>query len=208
MVLLQFYGGYRPSYGGGGMFSNFVYWLDYWGVRDIILPFMLIFTIFFAVLQRIKLFGETGSKRYNVALSLTIALLVIIPHVTGTYPPQYDIVNIINDSIPEVALLVIIVVMLLIMVGLAGGEVPKKTGFTSLLALLSAIVLILIFVGTIIPLPILSYLDPSIQALIVILLVFALIIWYVTKPETTEGGGMRGWFWKELMGEEAPRKKE
>ena len=202
MVLFQFYGGYRGGY-GGGVFSDFIYWLDFWGVRDIILPFILIFTIFFAVMQRVKIFGEK-SKRYNVALSMVIALLVVIPHATGTYPMQYDVVNIINDSIPEVALLVVVVVLLLIMVGLIGGDVPKRTGFTSLLAAVSAIVLLLIFVSTMTPLPIFQYIDPSIQALIVILLVFGLIVWYVTKPETTEPKGMARWFWKEMMGEEKP----
>ena len=200
MVLFQFYGGYRGGYGGGA-FSDFIYWLDFWGVRDIILPFILIFTIFFAVMQRIKIFGEK-SKRYNVALSLVIALLVVIPHATGTYPMQYDVVNIINDSIPEVALLVIVVVLLLIMVGLVGGDVPKRTGFTSLLAMVAAVTLLLIFVSSFTPLPILQYIDPSIQALIVILLVFGLIVWYVTKPEVEHPKGMREWLFEELGGGE------
>lgn len=183
MVLFQFYGGYRGGY-GGGVFSNFMYWLEYWGVRDIILPFILIFTIFFAVLQRIKLFGKE-SKRYNVAISLAIALLVVIPHATGAYPPQYDIVNIINDSIPEVALLVLVVVLVLIMLGLAFRPVTGRV-VSGWVALIAAAVLILIFLGNLFPLPILTYIDPSIQALIVILLVFGLIVWFVTRPEPSE----------------------
>jgi len=185
------------------MFSNFVYWLDYWGVRDIILPFILIFTIFFAVLQKIHLFGADGKdKKYNVALSLAIALLVIIPHATGYYPQGFDVVNVINDSIPEVALLVVVVVLLLFMVGLAGGKVPAKTGFTSFLALASAVVLLLIFANQMTPIPFLEYVDPSIQALIVILLVFGLIVWFVTReePPTTPGTpkeGLKEWLFKE-----------
>lgn len=197
-MLFQFYGGYRSGY-GGGMFSNFIYWLEYWGVRDIILPFILIFTIFFAVLQKIHLFGQKD-KKYNVALSLAVALLVVIPHATGTYPPNLDVVNIINDSIPEVALLVIVIVMLLMMIGLIGGKVPMATGFTSLLALVSGVVLVLLFVNTMMPLPILSYIDPSIQALIVILLVFGLIVWFVTKEEPQQPKGMAKWFWEEVVG--------
>ncbi len=196
MVLFQFYGGSR---GWGGYFGDFIYWLDYWGVRDIILPFILIFTVFFAVLQKIKLFGQTESKKYNVVLSLAIALLVIIPHATGFYPPEADVVNIINDSIPEVALLVIVVVLLLFMVGLAGGTVPEKTTFTSLIALAAMAMLILIFVNAWTPMPILQYIDPGIQALIVILLVFGLIIWFVTKEDTTTGRkGLKEWLWEEF----------
>jgi hypothetical protein len=183
MVLFQFYGGYRGGY-GGGVFSNFMYWLEYWGVRDIILPFILIFTIFYAVLQRIQLFGE-GSKRYNVAISLAIALLVVIPHATGTYPPSADVVNIINDSIPEVALLVIVVVLLMMMLGLGLGR-AYGIAITGWIALAAAAILVLIFISGITPLPILSYIDPSIQALIIILLVFGIIVWFVTREPGPE----------------------
>ncbi len=197
-MLFQFYGGYH---GWGGYFSNFVYWLDYWGVRDIILPFILIFTIFFAVLQRIHLFGPKD-KKYNVALSLAIALLVVIPHATGMYPPQADVVNIINDSIPEVALLVIVVVLLLMMLGLGLGK-AYGVAVTGWIALLAAIVLLLIFANAITPLPILSYIDPSIQALIVILLIFGLIIWFVTRDEPSES---KRSFFRKMM-EEIPYKE-
>ncbi len=197
-MLFQFYGGYR---GWGGYFSNFVYWLDYWGVRDIILPFVLIFTIFFAVLQRIHLFGQKD-KKYNVALSLAIALLVVIPHATGMYPAQADVVNIINDAIPEVALLVIVVVLLLMMLGLGLGR-AYGVAVTGWVALLAAVVLLLIFVSAITPLPILSYIDPSIQALIVILLIFGLIIWFVTR----EPSEPKKSFFRKLM-EEIPYAEE
>ncbi len=189
-MIFQFYGGYR----GGGMFGNFVYWLDYWGVRDIILPFILIFTIFFAVLQKIDIFGKrkddgtiiSSGKKYNVALALAIALLTIIPHATGAYPAQYDVVNIINDSIPEVALLVIVVVLLLMMLGLGLGEAAYKRRISGWVALAAGIVLIMIFLGNLFPVGFLSYIDPGIQALIVILLVFGLVVWFVTS-EPFEG---------------------
>lgn len=184
-MIFQFYGGYR----GGGMFGDFVYWLDYWGVRDIILPFILIFTIFFAVLQKIDLFGKKGDaqnkevsgKKYNVALALAIALLTIIPHATGAYPAQYDVVNIINDSIPEVALLVIVVVLVLMMLGLGVGEAAYTRRISGWVAVAAGIVLVTIFLGNVFPVGFLSYIDPGIQALIVILLVFGLVVWFVTS---------------------------
>lgn len=207
-MVFQFYGGYRSGYGSGGMFSNFVYYLDYWGVRDIILPFILIFTIFFAVMQKIKLFGE-NSKKYNVALSLAIALMVIVPHATGLYPPEGDVVNIINDSIPEVALLVIVVVLLLMMLGLIGGNAPQKTAFTSILALVAVGVLVCIFLNSIFPLPIIMYLDPSIQALLVILLVFGLIVWFVTReePDAASKKTLPQLMWEEMGGGKKPEGK-
>lgn len=190
MVLFQFYGGYR-----GGVWSNFLYWLDYWGVRDVILPFILIFTVFYAVLQRINLFGtkaeptkaETTGKKYNIVISLVIALITVIPHATGTYPPEYDVVNIINNALPEVALLVIVVVLLLVLLGLGIGEAPFLKSIAGWVAVIAAMLLVLIFVGAAIPVPFLQFIDPSVQALIVILLVFGLIIWFVTR-EPPSGG--------------------
>jgi hypothetical protein len=198
---MAFYGGYgSSSYGyGGGVFSTFVYWLDYWGVRDVILPFILIFTIFFAVMQKIHLFGAQD-KKYNVAIALAVALLTVIPHATGTYPPGMDIVNIINDSIPEIALLVIVVVMLLMMLGLGLGK-GYGLAITGWVALLAAVVLVLIFANALIPVPILQYIDPSIQALIIILLVFGIVVWFVTY----EPKGKKT-FW-EMLTSEIPYKK-
>lgn len=199
MVLFQFYGSYQ---GGGGMFSNMVYWLQYWGVRDIILPFVLIFTIFFAVLQRIHLFG-LKDKKYNVAISIAIALLVVIPHATGAYPPGKDVVNIINDSIPEVALLVIVVVLLLMLLGLGVG---KAYGYvlTGWIAFAAGIVLVLIFLNSLFPLPIINYIDPSIQALIVILLVFGIIVWFVTREPPKK----KGYIWEKIPKEITEEEEE
>lgn len=187
-MLFQFYGGYRSW--GGGMFSDFVYWLDYWGVRDIILPFILIFTIFFAMLQKIKLFGREG-KKYNVVLSLSVALLVVIPHAMGIYPPESDIINIINDSIPEVALLVVVVVLVLMMLGMvAGRTVRPGSTWLNWIAIASVVILLLIFANAIFPMPILNYIDPAIQSLIVILLVFGLLIYWVAGPSKPTPSGI------------------
>jgi hypothetical protein len=192
MALFQFYGGW--SNWGGGYFSNFVYWLDYWGVRDIILPFILIFTIFFAMLQKIHLFGATDSKKYNMVISLAVALLVVIPHALGAYPPEADVINIINDSIPEVALLVVVVVLVLMMLGMIAGKEVKFAGVLPWVSGISVVLLLFIFADAIFPFGISNYIDPAIQSLIVILLVFGLLIYWVagepTKPERAH------WFWQ------------
>jgi len=206
MVLFQFYGG--SSNWGGGMFNDFVYWLDYWGVRDIILPFILIFTIFFAVMQKISLFGPK-SRKYNVVLSLAISLLVIIPHAIGMYPAETDVINIINDSIPEVALLVIVVVLVLMMLGMVAGKTVKPgAGVLNIIAAASVIVLLLIFANSIFPMPVLSYIDPAIQSLLVILLVFGLIIYWVAGPSKPSGVSSRFWFGPRTTEEETAMQKE
>jgi len=165
---------------GVGDFRGMMYYMQQWGVMDLFLPFILIFTILFAVLQKIGLFGAEG-KKYNVALSVAMALLVVIPHVMGTYPPGKDVVEIINNSIPEVALLMIVVVMVLLMLGLTRGE--KITGgYIGVgISIIAAAILAFIFIGNLSPVPILNRIDPALQSLIVILLIFGGIVYYVGR---------------------------
>jgi hypothetical protein len=105
-----------------GAFQDFIIWLDDMGVTDVILPFLLIFTVFFAILTKTKVLGE-GKKNMNIAVSLVISMLVVIPHVTGAYPSDtVDPVVIISKALPNVSIIVIAVLMLLILVGMFGGE--------------------------------------------------------------------------------------
>ena len=77
-----------------------IYLLESYGFRDVLLPFFLIFTILYATLSYSRMFGE--KKPVNVMISLIVGLLVVIPHVTNTYPPGMDVVDIINQAIPQV----------------------------------------------------------------------------------------------------------
>ena len=90
-----------------GALQDFIRWLDDVGVRDVMLPFLLIFTIFFAILQKTKVLGE-GKKNMNLAVALVIALIVVIPHVTNDYPSEdVDPVAIMNKALPNVSIVLI-----------------------------------------------------------------------------------------------------
>lgn len=120
--------------------ENVIYYLESMGLTDVILPFVLVFTIVFAVLQKAKIFGDQ-SKKYNVIFALVVGLLVVIPHVTGRYPPGADVVDIINQAIPSVSVLVIAIIMFLVLVGIffepkKGGKILKQDAKSSLTPLL------------------------------------------------------------------------
>ncbi len=66
-------------------FNQFFMTLDRIGFVDILLPFLLIFTIIFAVLEKTKILGE-GKKNMNVGIALIFALITVIPHATGNFP--------------------------------------------------------------------------------------------------------------------------
>src|SRR3989338_7755281 len=101
--------------------ENFIRILESWGLTDIILPFLIIFIIMFATLQKTKILGE-GKRRFNVIFALAVAALVVVPHVLGTYPPQYDVVRMMKESIPNVSIIVVAIIMLLTIIGVLGGE--------------------------------------------------------------------------------------
>ena len=73
-------------------FSELVYFIEDFRVMDVLLPFLLIFTIVFAILQKTKIMGKER-KNYNVVIALVVALSVVIPHVTGSYPAGIDVVE-------------------------------------------------------------------------------------------------------------------
>jgi len=179
-------------------FSDVFLRFENMGVLDSLLPFILIFTILFAVLQKTKIIGE-GKRQFNTVIALIISLMVVIPHLTGRYPPGSDVVTIINTALPQVSLLVIVILAALLLIGVfAPGIMFGGTGFGAFLALLSIGAVVYIFgnaagwwrnVGF---LRVLN--DPDTQAVIVIVLVFGLIIWFITRDssEARVGGPLGG----------------
>ena len=89
--------------------------LERWGMVDVMLPFLLIFTLIFAVLEKTKILGEE-KRNLNSALALIFSLIVVIPHVTGNLPANFDPVLIINSALPAVSLVVLAIISLMIMI--------------------------------------------------------------------------------------------
>ena len=119
--------------------------LESWGLIDVLLPFLLIFTLIFAVLEKSKILGEE-KKNLNTAIALIFALIVVIPHITGNLPAGYDPVLVINSALPSVSLVVVAVISLMIMIGVFAHE-KIYLGLTmpGWIAFISVILLIIIF---------------------------------------------------------------
>ncbi|MDP7476674.1 MAG: hypothetical protein QF655_03540, partial [Candidatus Woesearchaeota archaeon] len=97
-------------------FESFMQSLERVGFVDVLLPFLLIFTIIFAVLEKTHILGE-GKRNMNVGIAVIFALLVVIPHVTGNFPAGYDPVAIINAALPSISLVIVAVIALMILIG-------------------------------------------------------------------------------------------
>jgi len=180
-------------------FRYLMYTLENMGIVDVIMPFILIFTIIFAVLQRTKILGrdEEGKprKNFNVIISLVMALAVVIPHVTGRYPYGLSVVDIINEALPNVALVAVIIVMILLIIGVFGKELDiGGSSFGGIFVILAFLVILFIF-GTSagwfdnnLPSWLYFLQDPQLQALVVTLLVFGIVIWLITKEDKPKTG--------------------
>ncbi|MBS3103072.1 hypothetical protein J4458_06550 [Candidatus Woesearchaeota archaeon] len=119
--------------------------LESWGLMDALLPFLLIFTLVFAVLEKSKILGEE-KRNLNSAIALIMALIVVIPHLTGNLPAGYDPVLVINSALPSVSLVVVAIVALMIMIGVFAHEkIMLGATMPGWIAFISVILLIIIF---------------------------------------------------------------
>ncbi len=181
------------GYGQDGVFWN----LKELGVFDIILPFILIFTIVYAVLQKTKILGEK-SKNFNVVVGLVMGMSVVVPHVlwracddgtcshlTNGLP---DIVNIINRALPNVSVILVAVLMVLLIFGIWGSKVKLgSNSLSGIIALFAFLSVIWIFGSAAgwwnLPSFVEPWLSPDTKALVITILVFAIIIWFITKED-------------------------
>jgi lysylphosphatidylglycerol synthetase-like protein (DUF2156 family) len=94
--------------------------LQNFGFFRVILPFLLVFSIIYAVLIKTEVLGKEGpGKSASIVVALVAAFLVIV------YTP---VVNALATILPQAAFLIIIVVLVLMVLGLFGVKMEKYTG--------------------------------------------------------------------------------
>lgn len=185
-------------------FANLFLAAEQYRLLDALFPFLLIFTLVYAIFNKTHIIGE-GKKNFNFVVSFIIAMMVVLPHLMGTYPEGQDVVLIINAVIPQVSLVLIGILSILILVGVFGNRLDiAGTSIAGWVALLAIVTVGLIFGQSLgwwegFP-PFLNFLnDPDTQALLLILGVFFLVIFYVTRED--EGGASIGGGFGQMIAE-------
>lgn len=184
------------NFGASSVIQDIFLSLEELGLVDVFLPFLLVFTLVFAVLSKTMILGAE-KRNLNVVLSLVMGLAVVIPHVTNTYPIGFDPVEIINRMLPSVSLLVVAVFMVLILIGVfahdkvfLGLTMPGWIGFFSIVA----IIFIFLSSAGILQNGILNafeqFFGSEALKIVIIILVFGIIIAFITGSGSDEKAGI------------------
>ena len=119
--------------------------LEDFGFFDVILPFLLVFTLIFAILQKTKILGTVegkAKKNLDAMVAFSIALFVVVAS---------NIVAVIREAMPLVSLVLVVLVSFMLLAGsFSGSEEYKVTGGLKIfLTTLVFIGIVLIFMGVI-----------------------------------------------------------
>lgn len=193
---------FQQAQSGGQLRGIFQYLQDF-GFLDFVLPFIFIFVIIFAILQKVVLFKSDvkwnkAAKKYepagkddkipdrkiNALISMAISLMLVIPHAAGMYPANMDPISLINSFLPSTVVVLAAVFVIMMLLGFAGAG--EKNALQLLIAAIGVGLLVFLFTLNIFPtfFPAGFYwlADPTIQALLFVLLIMSLVVYWVMKP--------------------------
>lgn len=164
-------------------FQSILYEWQNYGLYTVVLPFLLIFALVFATLEKINLFkdkqGATNGK-INAIIALVMGLLAI--------QSEY-IVTVMNNFIPNVSMLLIVVIMFLIVAGLIFGKEQAEWGkFSASIAAVvgvAGVLFALLFdnISQTFDLPYWLELTDQSKANLLVIGGIVLAIWWITKPK-------------------------
>ena len=98
--------------------GDIILYLQQLGVYDYFLPFLLIFAIIFAILEKTSILGKDKTN-INAVISMVIGLLLVV---------QQNIVSIINSFLPRASLIIIIILISMLVISLVGGSSAGYSG--------------------------------------------------------------------------------
>ncbi len=101
--------------------GNAIAFLQAFGFFDVVLPFLLVFTIVFGILEKTKILGIEGKdklpkKNLNAMVAFAIAFFVVAAS---------NIVQAIQVSLPAISMVLLIVVVFMLLLGSIAGESEK-----------------------------------------------------------------------------------
>jgi len=141
------------------------------GGFDVVLPFILVFAVTFAVLRKIKLFGE--NKNVDAIVSLILAAFLI---------SATEIVNVLVGFLPRVSMIVLVLLMLILVVGIFSGGSEWGGGWLFFGAIV-AIAAVLWALGAAADwnVPLVEDITEQDIGTLIVIGVFVLVIWLIVR---------------------------
>ncbi len=171
------------------VFGGVIEFFEELGIYDVVLPFLLVFTIIFAILEKTRILGieEIEGKKYTKKnLDAMVAFVVAFLVVAST-----KLVSVINKALANIVLLLLLAVFFLLLVGSFAKEGEREFlagGWKTVFMIVMFIGIVFVFLDALDWLgPFWRYLSRHwgtrwISSLIMIIAII-LFIWYITKGE-------------------------
>lgn len=135
---------------GEPLFRGVVDFLVRLGIYDVILPFLLVFSVVFAILDKTKVLGtenidgtEYSKKNINAMVAFVVAFLVVV---------SKQLVATINKALANVVILLLMIVMFMVLIGVffkKDEEVVLEKGWRIAFMVVILIAVVLIFLNAI-----------------------------------------------------------
>jgi len=131
--------------------QNAIQFFKDFGLFDVVLPFLLVFALIFAILEKTKILGtekikgeEIPKRNLNTLVAFVIAMITVATN---------KVVNAINLALPNIVLIIISFVAFLLMIGVFFGSeefklVEKYKELTLGLVIASLVILVLIILNS------------------------------------------------------------
>ncbi len=132
------------------VFGGVILFLEKLGVYEIILPFLLVFTIVFAIFERTRVFGteevegvKYSKKNLDAMVAFVTAFLVVA---------SSQLVAIINESLSKIVLIMLMLISFLVLIGTFFSEkeeVILEKGWRTFFMVIIFIGVVLVFMSSV-----------------------------------------------------------
>lgn len=168
-------------------FRGVVEFLGNIGVYDVILPFLLVFTIVFAILEKTRILGtekvgdrEITKKNLNAIVALMVAFLIIA---------STRLVAVINEVMANIVLLLILAISFLLLVGVFFGSkeftLEQYPGWIKFFMILMFLGIVVIFLNALdwlkLVFAVFENWDAEWAVSLVFLAIILIFMWFITK---------------------------
>jgi len=180
-------------------FRGVIVFLEKLGVYDVVLPFLLVFTIVFAILEKTRVLGTDDidgkpwpKKNLNAVVAFVVAFLVVA---------STSLVRIISEVLANVVLLMVLVVSFLMLVGVFWGSKEAMLErsdpwmkFFMIIIFIAIVGILLEALGWLRTIIGIIYISPNTDwaATLVLLVIVIGFMYFITQEQKGSGHGDKG----------------